>query len=61
MFISSVKAYQLGSVTMVAPLLALTSIINAIVEFIFKKNKKKLIQKLIAAILLILGVILVKL
>mgnify|MGYP001101999166 CR=1 FL=1 len=60
MLISSVKAYQLGSVTIVAPLFALTSIINAIVEFIFNKNKNKLIQKLIAAILLILGVILVK-
>lgn len=60
MLISSVKAYQLGSVTIVAPLFALTSIINAIIEFIFNKNKNKLIQKLIAAILLILGVILVK-
>jgi len=61
MLISSVKAYQLGSVTVVAPLFALTSIINAIIEFIFNKNKNKLIQKLIAAFLLIIGVILVKL
>lgn len=60
MLISSVKAYQLGSVTIVAPLFALTSIINAIIEFIFNKNKSKFIQKLIAAFLLILGVILVK-
>jgi len=60
MLISSVKAYQLGSVTIVAPLFALTSIINAVLEFVFNKNKSKFIQKLVAAILLILGVILVK-
>ena len=60
MLISSVKAYQLGNVSVVAPLLALTSIANAVVEFIFNKNKSKLTQKLIAAILLIIGIILVK-
>lgn len=60
MLISSVKAYQVGSVMVVAPLFALTSIINAIIEFIFNKNKQKLMQKLIAAILLIIGVILVR-
>lgn len=60
MLISSVKAYQVGSVVVVAPLFALTSIINAIIEFIFNKNRNKLLQKLISAILLIIGVILVK-
>lgn len=60
MLISSVKAYQVGSIMVVAPLFALTSIINAVIEFIFNKNKKKLAQKLIAAILLIIGVILVR-
>ena len=60
MLISSVKAYQLGSVSVVAPLFALTSIINAIIEYIFNKNKNKFIQKLIASILVILGVILIK-
>lgn len=60
MLISSVKAYQVGSVMIVAPLFALTSIINAVIEFIFNKNKNKLVQKLISAILLIIGVILVR-
>lgn len=60
MLLSSVKAYQVGNVTIVAPLFALTSIINAVVEFIINKNVKQLIQKLVAALLLILGVILVK-
>ena len=41
MLISSVKAYQVGSVMIVAPLFALTSIINAVIEFIFNKNKNE--------------------
>ena len=61
MLISSVKAYQLGNVTIVAPLFALTSIINVAIEFFISKNKDKLLQKIISAILLILGVVLIKL
>ncbi|MBQ8659410.1 MAG: hypothetical protein IJ475_01040 [Bacilli bacterium] len=60
MLISSVKAYELGSVSIVAPLFALTSIFNALVEFAVFKNKNKLVKKIIAALLLILGVILIK-
>ena len=60
MLISSVKAYQLGNVSVVAPLLALTSIINAVVEFFINKNRSKFIQKIIAAVLLLIGIILVK-
>lgn len=60
MLLSSVKAYQLGDVTIVAPLFALTSIINVIIEFIIDRNTKELIPKLIAAIGLIIGVILIK-
>ena len=60
MLISSVKAYELGSVSIVAPLFALTSIFNALVEFAVFKNKNKLVKKIIAALLLILGVIFIK-
>lgn len=60
MLVSSVRAYQLGSVTIVASLFALTSIINSIVEFIINRNRSKFIQKLIASLLLIIGVILVR-
>lgn len=60
MLVSSVKAYQIGNVTIVAPLFALTPIFNTIVEFIFYKNSNKLIQKVISALLIILGVILIK-
>lgn len=60
MLISSVKAYQLGNVSVVAPLFALTSILNAIIEYIFNKNKNKFVLKIISAILIILGIILIK-
>ena len=45
MLISSVRAYQLKSVTVVAPLFALTSIINAFVELIFDKDRKRFLIK----------------
>jgi len=56
---SSIRAYQLGSITIVAALLSLTPILNALAELIFNKNKERIIQKIIVSILLILGVILV--
>lgn len=56
---ASIRAYQLGSVTVVASLFALTAILNALVEFVFNHNKNKFRQKLIAATLIIIGVILV--
>ena len=61
MLISSVRAYQLKSVTIVAPLFALTSIINAVVELIFDKDRKNFLIKIISGILIIVGVILIKL
>lgn len=60
MLVSSVRAYQLKSVTIVAPLFALTSIINAIVELIVDKDRKKFLIKIIAGILILIGVILIK-
>ena len=60
MLISSVKAYEVGDVILVAPLLTLTSILNTIYEFVICKNKNKLIQKIIASILILIGVIIIK-
>lgn len=60
MLISSVRAYQLGNVTVVAPLFALTSILNAIVEYCRIPNKSRFLRKLVAGILIIIGVLLVK-
>lgn len=56
---SSIRAYQLGSITIVAALLSLTPILNSLAELIINKNKDRIIQKIIISILLILGVILV--
>ena len=60
MLISSVRAYQIGNVSVVAPLLTLTAILNTLYEYFISKNRKKVVQKIIAAILIIIGVILIK-
>lgn len=60
MLISSVKAYEVGNVTLIAPLLTLTSILNTIYEFVICKNKNNIVNKVIASILILLGVIIIK-
>lgn len=45
MLISSVKAYELGNVVIIASFLALTSILNSIVELIFNNDKESFIKK----------------
>jgi drug/metabolite transporter (DMT)-like permease len=55
------KAYQIGEVTTVAPLCALTVITNVIVSYIFLKERSNLLKKIIAALLIIISVILIKL
>lgn len=59
LIICMLKAYQLGSVTTVAPLSALTVIINVIVAYIFLKERKDLLKKIIAAIIIIISIILI--
>lgn len=60
MLISSVKAYELGNVVIVASFLALTSILNSIVELIFNKDRNTFYKKLLIGILIVIGVVLVK-
>lgn len=60
MLISSVKAYQYGSISVVAPLLTLTALTNTIYEFIVDKDKKRFYYKLVISILILIGVILIK-
>ena len=60
MLLSSVRAYQLESVTVVAPLLTLTAILNGIYEFVVKKNKQEFFTKLLLGILIFIGVLLIK-
>ena len=54
-------AYQLGKVSIIAPLCSLVAILNVIVGYIFLKERTRLPQKLIAAILIVIGIVLIKL
>lgn len=58
--ITSLRAYQLGNVTIVAPLCALSVILNVIVGYLFLKEKDNLLRKIISAILIIISIILIK-
>lgn len=60
MMITKLRAYQLGEVTKIAPLCSLTVILNVLFAFIFLKNRNNIIKKLIASILIILGVFMIK-
>lgn len=56
----SLRAYQLGNVSVVAPLCALTVILNVIVGYIFLKERDNMPKKIIAALLVILSIFLIK-
>ncbi len=58
--VSQLRAYQLGNVTVIAPLCALTVILNVIVGYLFLKERDNLLRKIIAAILIIISVVLIK-
>lgn len=60
MIIFQLRAYQLGNVSIVAPLCALTVILNVIFGYIFLKEKDNLLKKIFAAILIIIGIFLIK-
>lgn len=60
MIIAQLLAYQLGVVTIVAPLCALTVIGNVIVGWIFLKERDHLPKKFIAATLIIISIILIQ-
>lgn len=57
---NQLRAYQLGNVTTIAPLCALTVILNVLVGYLFLKEKDSLWKKIFAAILVIISVILIK-
>lgn len=60
MMIFKLRAYQLGKVTIVAPLCSLTVILNIIVAYFVLKEKDNLTRKIIAGILIVIGIILIK-
>lgn len=59
MILVNLRAYQLGNVSVVAPLCALTVILNVIVGYVFLKERDNLLKKIFGAGLIILGVILI--
>jgi len=60
MLVAHLLAYNYGKVTQVAPLTALTVMLNVIVGYIFLKERKNIWKKLIAAVLIIISIILIK-
>ncbi len=56
----NLRAYQLGNVTIVAPLSALTVMLNVIVGYLFLKERDSLFKKIIAAIMIIISIVLIK-
>lgn len=54
------RAYQLGEVSVVAALCASSVILNVIFGYFFQNEKENLTKKIIAALLIILGIILIK-
>lgn len=61
MIFAQLMAYNLGNVTVVAPLCSLTVILNVIVGYLFLGEKSNLGKKIIASILVIISVLLIKL
>lgn len=61
MIISQLRAYQLESVVLVATLCSISVILNAIFGYVFLKEKDKMVQKIVAGIVIIIGIFLIKL
>lgn len=57
---SRLRAYQFGEVTTIAPLCATTKIINALVAYFLLKEKDSIFRKIVAIIIVILGIVLIK-
>lgn len=60
MIVAQLRAYQLGNVTVIAPLCALTVILNVIVGYLFLNEKDNLLRKIISAIIIMISIILIK-
>ena len=60
MIVVQLRAYQLGEVTSVSPLCALTVIVNVIVGYFLLKERSNLVKKIIAATITIISVFLIK-
>ena len=58
--VAQLRAYQLGNVSIVAPLCSLAVILNVIIGYLFQKERENMLKKIVAAILIILGIVLIK-
>lgn len=58
--LAQLRAYQLGKVSIVAPLCSLSVILNVIVGYFFLKERDNMLRKIISALLVILGIVLIK-
>ena len=58
--VAQLIAYQLGKVSVVAPLCSLAVILNVIIGYLFQKERDNMLKKIFAAILIILGIVLIK-
>jgi len=61
MIIMMLRAYQFGTVTTIAPLCSLTTILNVFVAYFALKEKDSLLKKVLCAIVVVLGILLIKL
>ncbi len=60
MIITMLRAYQFGSVTTIAPIASITTILNVFVAYFLLKEKNSLLKKVLAALIVIIGIILIK-
>lgn len=60
MIIAMLRAYQFGSVTTIAPICSITTILNVFVAYFLLKEKNSLLKKIVAALIVILGIVLIK-
>ena len=58
--VAMLRSYQLGNVSIVAPLCALDVILNVIVAYFLLKEKDDVPKKILSACLIILGIVLIK-
>jgi drug/metabolite transporter (DMT)-like permease len=59
MIIVMLMAYNLGQVSVVAPIAALTAILNVFVGYVFLKERSHLLRKIIASVIIISAVFLI--
>ena len=60
MLILKLLAFKQGEISIIAPVCSLTVILNVIVGYIFQKERKNLLKKISAAVIIIIGIILIK-